>query len=778
MPRTPKSPEVRPLPTRDEVLTFLGSAQGKVGKREIARAFGVNAAGRVELKRMIKDLQGEGLVARNRRALVKPGRLPAITAADITTRDADGEFFAIPVDWDTQEFGPPPRILIHLARRKMDGPAPGLGDRVLLRIEETGERDPAYGGRFVKLLAKKKDQLLGVFRADKDGKGGGRVVPVEKKAQGRELLIASGDENGAEDGDLVAVETTIANRFGLKQAKVRERLGSIKSERAVSMIAIHTHMIPHVFTAAVLSEAEAVKPTTLATAGSDGREDWRHVPLITIDPPDAKDHDDAVHAEIDLSPDNAGGFILTIAIADVAAYVKPGSKLDREALERGNSVYFPDRVVPMLPERISNDLCSLRPLEDRPAIAVQVIIDRNGQKKSHTFHRIMMRSAAKLAYAQAQSAMDGITDDVTSPILTQVIKPLWGAYDALKKARAGREPLDLDLPERKLRLNEDGTIRDVYVPERLDSMRLIEEFMILANVCAAETLEKQRQLLIYRIHDEPSLEKMNSLREFLQTIQIDLSKGGNVRPALFNRILARVLDTENAPLVNEVVLRSQSQAVYSPENIGHFGLNLRRYAHFTSPIRRYADLIVHRALIKACKLGKDGKDGKNHDGLPDVTLDQLKDIGEKISAAERRAMAAERETIDRLVASFLADQVGASFDGRVTGVTRAGLFVRLATTGADGFIPASTLGTDYFRHDEGAHALIGERSGESFRLGDVVRVKLVEALPVAGALRFEMISEGRFVKGGGARRRGAIVKPDRVRASEGHKKRMARGKRR
>ncbi|MBY0611715.1 MAG: ribonuclease R [Beijerinckiaceae bacterium] len=770
MPRTPKNPDVRPLPTRDEVLTFLGSAQGRVGKREIARAFGVNAAGRIELKRMIKDLQGEGLVARNRNALVRPGRLPSITAADITTRDADGDFFAIPVDWDTQEFGPPPRILVHVPRRKMDGPAPGLGDRVLLRIEETGERDPAYAGRFVKLLAKKKDQVLGVFRADKDGKGGGRVAPVDKKAQGRELLISPGDENGAEDGDLVAVETTLANRFGLRQAKVRERLGSIKSERAVSMIAIHTHMIPHVFPPAVLSEADAARPVTLATAGSDGREDWRHLPLITIDPPDAKDHDDAVHAEIDLSPDNPGGFILSIAIADVAAYVKPGSRLDKEALERGNSVYFPDRVVPMLPERISNDLCSLRPLEDRPAIAVQVIIDRNGQKKSHSFHRIMMRSAAKLAYAQAQSAMDGITDDITSPILTQVIKPLWGAYDALKKARAGREPLDLDLPERKLRLNEDGTIRDVYVPERLDSMRLIEEFMILANVCAAETLEKQRQLLMYRIHDEPSLEKMNSLREFLQTIQIDLSKGGNVRPALFNRILARVQETENAPLVNEVVLRSQSQAVYSPENIGHFGLNLRRYAHFTSPIRRYADLIVHRALIRACKLGKDG--------LPDVTLDQLKDIGEKISAAERRAMAAERETIDRLVASFLADQVGASFDGRVTGVTRAGLFVRLATTGADGFIPASTLGTDYFRHDESAHALIGERSGESFRLGDQVRVKLVEALPVAGALRFEMISEGRFVKGGGARRRGAIVKPDRARASEGHKKRMARGKRR
>ena len=772
LPRTPKNPNVKPPPSRDEVLDFLSGARGKVGKREIARAFGVNAAGKVELKRMIKDLQGEGLVARNRKALVKPGRLPPLCAADVTGRDGDGELIAVPSDWPSSDQGPPPRILIHIPRRKFDGPAPGIGDRVLLRVEPTGENDPSYVGRLVKKLAARKEQVLGVFRAAKDGNSGGRVIPVDKKAQGREIIIAGGDENGAEDGDLVSIETTLANRFGLKQAKVRERLGSIKSERAVSMIAIHTHMIPHVFSPAALAEAEAARPVTLRTANTDGREDWRHLPLITIDPPDAKDHDDAVLAEIDMSPDNPGGFVLTIAIADVGAYVRPGSALDKDALERGNSVYFPDRVVPMLPERISNDLCSLRPLEDRPAIAVQAIIDRHGIKKSHTFHRIMMRSSAKLAYAQAQGAIEGVTDEITSPLLTQVLKPLWGAYEALKAARDKREPLDLDLPERKLKLNPDGTIRDVYVPERLDSMRLIEEFMILANVCAAETLEKQRQLLIYRIHDEPSPEKMNALREFLATIQIDLSKGGNVRPVLFNRILARVRESENAPLVNEVVLRSQSQAVYSPENIGHFGLNLRRYAHFTSPIRRYADLIVHRALIKACKLGKDG----NKDGLPDLSLDQLKDIGEKISAAERRAMAAERETIDRLVAAFLADQVGATFDGRVTGVTRSGLFVRLATTGADGFIPVSTLGADYFRHDEGAHALIGERSGESFRLGDQVRVKLVEALPVAGALRFEMVSEGRFVKGA-ARRKGAIGKPDHVRASEGHKRRMGRGKR-
>ncbi len=770
MPRSPKNPDFTPLPTREEVIAFLGRIPGNAGKNDIARAFGLNAAGRVELKRMIKELASEKLITRHRKGLNKPGRLPPSTVADITTRDKDGDIFATPIDWNGQEYGAAPRILVHVPRQKTGMAAPGIGDRVLLRVEPSGHKDHAYIGRVIKLLDKKSDRILGLFRANTDANGGGRVVPVDKKAQGRELVIHAGDEGGAQDGDLVAVETTPANRLGLKQAKVKERLGSIKSERAISMIAIHTHMIPHVFAPAVLAEAERVQQATL-----EGREDWRDLQLITIDPPDAKDHDDAVHAAIDTSPENQGGFVLSIAIADVAAYVLPKSKLDVTALERGNSVYFPDRVVPMLPERISNDLCSLVPHKDRPALAVQIIIDKNGAKKSHSFHRIMMRSHAKLSYAQAQGAIDGITDEVTSPILTQVLKPLWGAYEALKRARQNREPLDLELPERKLKLNTDGTIADVIVPLRLETMKLIEEFMVLANVCAAETLEKLRHLLMYRIHDEPSIEKMTSLREFLASIQIDLSKGGNVRPSLFNRILGQVKETENAPLVNEVVLRSQSQAVYSPENIGHFGLNLKRYAHFTSPIRRYADLIVHRALIRACKLGMGG--------AIDLTLLELKEIGEKISASERRAMIAERETIDRLVATFLSDQVGAKFNGRITGVTRSGLFVRLETTGADGFIPAGTLGADYFRYDEAARALIGERTGESFRLGDDVEVKLVEAVAIAGALRFEMLSDGRMVEGrkAGARKgfgnKAFASKSDRTRASEGHKKRMGRGKR-
>jgi ribonuclease R len=513
---------------------------------------------------------------------------------------------------------------------------------------------------------------------------------------------------------------------------VRERLGSVKSEKAVSLIALYAHNIPHVFPPEVLAEAEKARPVS-----PEGREDWRDLPLVTIDPPDAKDHDDAVHALPDPDPDNSGGFVVTVAIADVAAYVKPGSALDREALERGNSVYFPDRVVPMLPERISNDLCSLRPHETRPALAVRMIVGPDGRKKRHSFHRVVMRSAAKLSYQQAQAAIDGQPDETTRPILDGILRPLWSAYEAAKKARDVREPLFLDLPERKIVLKPDGTVERVYVPERLEAHRLIEEFMILANVAAAESLEKADSDLIYRVHDEPSLEKMRALGEVLASIGHKLPKQGALQPSLFNRILQGVEGSEHQLFINEVVLRSQSQAEYSAENYGHFGLNLRRYAHFTSPIRRYADLIVHRALIRALRLGPDG--------LPkSTTREELAETSARISAAERRAMAAERETIDRLIAHHLADRIGATFEGQISGVTKAGLFIKLAETGADGFVPAGTIGADYYRYDEGTHSLSGERTGETYRLGDAVQVKLVEAAPVAGALRFELLSEGRF----------------------------------
>jgi ribonuclease R len=742
--RIPSDPP-NALPSREEIIAYVTGATSKVGKREIARAFNVQGADRSRLKDLLKDLEVEGVIDRRGKQLHRTGQLPAVVLADIRSRDKDGEIIAVPAEWDQEANGPAPTIVVPTPRRVAKNmPAAGIGDRALIRVSPLKGDVHHYSGRVIKLLERGAAQVLGIFRPLPGG--GGRLVPVDKKARDRELEIRAGDEGGAQEGDLVSVNVSRGGRFGLQIAKVRERLGSVKSEKALSLIAIHAHGIPNVFSPAALREAEGAAPASLA-----GREDWRDLPLVTIDPPDAKDHDDAVHAAPDPDPANSGGFVVTVAIADVAAYVRPGTALDREALERGNSVYFPDRVVPMLPERISNDLCSLRPQEDRPALAVRMVVSNEGRKLRHSFHRVMMRSVAKLAYAQAQAAIDGRPDDVTRPLLEPVLHPLWRAYECVKIARDRRQPLALELPERKILLKPDGTVDRVFVPDRLEAHRLIEEFMILANVSAAESLERAKSDLIYRVHDEPSLEKLRALGEVLASIGLKFTKQGALSPGLFNSILGSIKDTEHQLFVNEVVLRTQSQAEYAAENYGHFGLHLRRYAHFTSPIRRYADLVVHRALIRT--LG--GKDG-----LPaDTTREQLAEISAQISTAERRAMTAERETIDRLIAHHLADRIGASFEGQISGVTKSGLFVRLLDTGADGFVPVSTLGADYFRYDEARHALTGERTRQSFRLGDRVQVRLLEAAPVAGALRFEILSEVRQARParGGRPRGGAAV---------------------
>ncbi|WP_346294939.1 ribonuclease R [Rhodopseudomonas sp. P1] len=716
------------FPDKATLLAFIRAHPGKVGTREIAREYGLKNADRAELKRMLRELADGGSIRKSgRRKVSEPATLPPTLLADIVSRDADGELIATPSEWDEQD-GDAPKIRIHTPRRIKPGTAAGVGDRALLHVETADPREagPAYVGRIIRVLERGKARILGIFRALPQG--GGRMVPVDKKQAGRELNIAAHDAGGAQDGDLVSVDLIRTRGYGLASGRVKERLGSLASEKAISLIAIHTHDIPQEFSTSAIRESEAAQPATLK-----GREDWRDLPLVTIDPPDAKDHDDAVHAAPDPDPNNKGGVILHVAIADVAYYVRPGSALDRDALRRGNSVYFPDRVVPMLPERISNDLCSLKPGEARGALAVRMVIDAQGHKRSHSFHRVLMRSAAKLSYAQAQAAIDGKPDDVTGPLLETILKPLYDAYAVVKRGRDERDPLDLDLPERKIVLKPDGTVDRVIVPERLDAHRLIEEFMILANVAAAEMLEKKALPLIYRVHDEPSVEKVHNLVDFLKTLDLSFAKGGALRPAQFNRILAMVKGEDSEPLVNEVVLRSQAQAEYSSENYGHFGLNLRRYAHFTSPIRRYADLVVHRALIRALDLG---------DGAlpPSETTETLAEVAAQISLTERRAMKAERETVDRLIAHHLADRIGATFQGRVSGVTKAGLFVKLSDTGADGLIPIRSLGDEYYNYDETRHALIGSRSGAMHRLGDVVDVKLVEAAPVAGALRFELVS--------------------------------------
>ncbi|MCB8837082.1 ribonuclease R [Aurantimonas sp. VKM B-3413] len=717
-PREPNRPEL----SREAVLRFIADNPGRTSKRDIAKAFGVKGDERIALKDLLADLQAEGVLAGGRKRFGVPGALPPVGVFEVRGRDDDGALLAEPVNWDEDESGERPRLPVVQDRAKTA--AAGIGERILARVveDEAGLRR----AEVIRILERKRSLALGVFRTMPGG--GGRVEPVERKQL--EYSVRPGDTKDAEDGDLVEVEPGPRSRIGLPVGRIVDVVGSLKSERAISTIALHAYGIPHVFPKAVLDEAERAGPATMAH-----REDWRDLPLVTIDPADAKDHDDAVHAADDDDPANPGGMIVTVAIADVSWYVRPGTKLDGEARLRGNSVYFPDRVVPMLPERISNDLCSLREGVDRPALAVRMVIDANGEKRSHGFHRIMMKSHAKLAYEQAQAAIDGASGDVAPEIVETMLRPLWKAYRLVGHSRERRQPLDLDLPEKKIKLDAQGRVEKVVVPQRLDAHRLIEEFMILANVSAAETLEARRQALIYRAHDAPSLSKLESLRDFLRTLDIQLAKAGTLRPSHFNGILRQVKASEHENLVNEVVLRSQSQAVYTPENIGHFGLNLMRYAHFTSPIRRYADLVVHRALVTALSLGEGGLSREDEDNLEQTA--------EEISRAERRAMAAERDTVDRLIAHHLAERIGETFDGRVAGVTKAGLFVQLPTYGADGFVPISTLGNEFFHYDEVSHSLIGDRSGHGYRLGDPVEVRLKEALPLAGSMQFEMLSEPR-----------------------------------
>jgi ribonuclease R len=713
------------LPSKEQILEFLNSAQGKAGKREIARAFGVSGGARVALKRLLTEMTADGSLAGDKKHLREKGKLPPVTVLEVTGRDPEGDLIGKPLEWNTDD-GKRPIVRLLPAERGVDNNDIGIGDRVLARLKKLA-RDSGgatHEGVPIKKLPKEKRRLLGIFRKSK--RGGGTIEPIDRKEL-KSWPILPEDMGGADDGDLVRLELVRRGRFSTPRAEIVESLGNPDDQRQISLIAIHAHGIPEDFPDSVLNECETLPPPTM-----DGRVDLRGVALLTIDPMDARDHDDAVYAEPDNSGKNSGGFIVTVAIADVAHYIRPGSKLDREAQLRGNSVYFPDRVVPMLPEKISNDLCSLREGEERACLAVRMTFDKHGEKRTHTFIRAMMKSAAKLSYQEAQAAIDGKPSVKCVPLMESALKPLWAAYKAVATARDKRGPLDLDLPERKIVLNDKGQVERVVTPQRLEAHRLIEEFMIQANVAAAETLEEKRLPLVYRVHDAPSPEKLKGLRDFLETLDMKVPHAGALKPEAFNKVLAQAKDLPVPDLINEVILRSQSQAEYNPKNIGHFGLNLMRYAHFTSPIRRYADLIVHRALVRALDLGPDG--------LTDEEISRLAATAKAISDTERRAMSAERETTDRLIAAHLADRIGVTFPARVAGVTRSGLFVRLKETGADGYIPVASLGNDFYHHVEAAHALVGARTGAGYRLGDIVEVRLLEAIPSAGALRFEMLT--------------------------------------
>lgn len=734
------------LPDKDALLAWIRDNPQAAGKREIARAFGIRGADRVELKRLLRELEDEGHVEKRRRRVRPAGTLPPVTVLEVLAPDADGDLFAVPQTWE--EDAPAPRVLVRLKR---NDPALGKGDRILAKIRPVKGEDHTYEARLIKKIAASERRMLGILRI---GHQGARLLPIDRRSD-REWLIPAGDTDGAEDGELVEAEEIRGRIMGLPRGRVVARHGDPGAPRQVSLIAMVQHQIPYAFPEDVLEEARDETPLTELGA----REDLRTLPLLTIDPADARDHDDAVCAAPDTDPANPGGHVVWVAIADVAHHVRPGSLLDREARRRGNSTYFPDRVSPMLPDDLSGDLCSLHEGVDRPCMAVRMVLDADGTKIAHRFTRGLMKSAASLTYEQAQAVADEAEASAEVPRdLHAPLRDLFAAYAAAAKARDRRQPLDLDLPERRVELDEEGTVTAVRLRERLDAHRLIEEFMILANVCAAETLEAKRSALLFRVHEEPSQEKLDALRETVETVGLTLAKGQVLHTRHLNTLLHAARESDASEMISMSVLRAQTQAYYAQENFGHFGLHLARYAHFTSPIRRYADLIVHRALIGALDLGPDG--------LTDEDRDALSETAEHISQTERRSMAAERDTVDRYLAAYLSEREGAEFEGTIAGVAKFGIFVKLEETGADGLVPVSTLGRDYFRFDAKTNTLTGEDSGLVLSLGLEVRVRLVEATPVTGGLIFELL----HVEGGGRVKRGGRGR------SSGPKRKLARAK--
>lgn len=735
------------IPTKPEILDWIADNPGQASKRDIAKAFGIKGAARIDLKRLLKELEAEGHLEKRKKSYRDPDKLPPVSVLSVIGPGPEGDLFAKPMEWHGEGVEP---VVIVIPRAS--DPALGEGDRILARMSEVKGEDHHYEARLIRRIGTNPRRIVGIFRK---GAEGGRIVPIDKGAD-KEWHVPAGATSGAKDGELVEAEQSGTKaRMGLPKARIVERLGDPSAPKAVSLIAIHQHGIPDSFPDDVVAEADRMKP-----AGLKGREDLRDLPLITIDPWDARDRDDACFAAPDDDPRNEGGFVLWVAIADVAHYVRPGTALDREARKRGNSTYFPDRVVPMLPDRLSGDLCSLHEGVPRACVAVRMQIDAKGHKLNHSFHRGLMRSPAALNYQEVQAGMDGQPNDKVAPLMDPVIRPLFAAYEALTRARAVRQPLELDLPEREIVLGENGKVVSVNFKERLDTHRLIEEFMVLANVAAAETLLSKRQPLLFRVHEEPNPEKLDALRETAQASGLTLAKGQVLKTHHLNRLLEEAAGSEFSELINLSTLRSMTQAYYNPENFGHFGLALQSYAHFTSPIRRYSDLIVHRALITAHGWG----DG----GLTPEDEAMLEETAQHISDTERRSMTAERDTTDRYLASYLSERVGNEFAGRISGIARFGVFVKLDETGADGLIPMRELGSEYFHHDADTQTLMGADTGTQISLGQRVTVRLTEAVPVTGGLALELLSlEGRTLPKGPARGRG---KPPRRRQVTARKK--------
>ncbi len=742
--------------TPKTLLAFMQTA-GAVSKNDIAAAFKIKGDVRIALKDILRDMEESGQIIKvgGQRYSIPQG-LPDVCPLRIVSVTLDGDLIAEPMEWDTDRQGPRPKVLVDADAK--DHGTLAEGDRLLARVKEDtdvilgkprkgrdpgssatqtdegpgsplrGVRDdtlPTYTAKIIRRIDADTTLIIGEVIKTKTG----YAIRTLQKRNTDTYDVANTELNGAKIHDLVRAHLSKTRGEETPHVRIETVIGSASDPRVMSLVAAHELGLRTEFPSNVLKESENLPRPTLA----DHRADLRKIPLVTIDGEDARDFDDAVFAEPDDNPENPGGFHLIVAIADVSYYVRAGTALDDEAYKRGNSTYFPDRVLPMLPEALSNDLCSLRPKEDRYCLAVHMWIDKNGMMINHKFVRGLMKSVARLTYTQVQNAYNGKPDDLTEPLLRPIIFPLYDAYKLLQKARLARGTLELEMPERKIVVDENGAMAGVAIRERFDSHKMIEEFMVLANVAAAVALQKKKAPCVYRVHDRPSFEKIQNLRTYLDTFGVSMPKGNVDEPEQLAQILRQSKGKPFAQLISESMLRSQMQAHYDTDNIGHFGLALNHYAHFTSPIRRYADLLVHRSLITAYGFGPGG--------LDDETKIKMPAMCEHISITERASMEAERNTVDRFTAHFMADKIGQSFEATISGVTRFGLFVRLDDSGADGLVPMRMLEGDFFVHDERRHALIGRRTGVVYRLGAKVVVELIEAAPLAGALMFRAVGD-------------------------------------
>lgn len=640
--------------------------------------------------------------------------LPDTLVVTVSHVNDDGEAIAVPTPWNHRH--KPPHVII----TSCTADAPAVGQRALARLTRISKH--AYEAHVIKVLPDEKPQtIVGTFLVSQDK---ARIEPADRRLR-NSFIVERDDQGGAKHGELVAaiVQAVRHKGLGLQYAKVTTRIGTAQSPGAFSLIAIHTHGLPTEFSPAALAMAEEATPPVMEA----GREDLRKIPLVTIDGADARDFDDAVFAE----PDGSNWHVI-VAIADVAHYVPEDSALDIDAFERGNSAYFPDRVVPMLPAALSNGLCSLNPDEDRYCLAVHLWIDAHGHTTRYRFVRGIMCSHRRFTYEDIQRIAD---NEHTHPLYAKVVAPLYGAYAALTREWEQRGALDLNLPEHKVTLDDKGSVSAIIPRERLTSHRLIEAYMVAANVAAADYLVHHRAGGIFRVHEPPSIDKLDELRRLLDIAGYGLSKGSGISAQHFNKVLRKSEGTPEAYMVHTAVLRSQMQAFYRHENVGHFGLGLQKYCHFTSPIRRYADLMVHRALIAHLAHDKNAREK-----LPHTKRRELEKIADHISITERKAMLAERDSMDRYRTAYMSARLGQDFGAAITGINKFGLYATISDIGVTGFVPVRALGEGFFRYDE-RHSCFREHRGERrYRLGDPLVITVEEANSLTGNLIFSVKS--------------------------------------